>query len=157
MSGQDADDRRRSWTILAFASAAFFALFVFGLGMTSLATGEPVIAEEGLSQVPGVAGTILCLGAFATVTASALRHGWAGVGSAFAAGAAAAGGYGLGVAAGAVVAGVDAFRAATIAVAVVLSWVGLVIVAVGVVAGAGAAVAARSDPGVARWPWEKDE
>ncbi|MFC0196974.1 hypothetical protein ACFFIR_08870 [Microbacterium arthrosphaerae] len=46
---------------LAFATIAFVALTIFGLGMTSLATGEDVIATPGLGQVPGIAG-VICAG-----------------------------------------------------------------------------------------------
>jgi hypothetical protein len=50
---------------LAFATIAFAALTIFGLGMTSLATGEDVIATPGLGQVPGIAGIVCATLAFA--------------------------------------------------------------------------------------------
>ncbi|WP_239066239.1 hypothetical protein [Microbacterium hibisci] len=50
---------------LAFATIGFAALAIFGLGMTSLATGEDVIATPGLGQVPGIAGMVCALLAFA--------------------------------------------------------------------------------------------
>ncbi len=50
---------------LAFATIGFSALTIFGLGMVSLAIGEDVIATPGLGQVPGIAGVILAVLAFA--------------------------------------------------------------------------------------------
>lgn len=50
---------------LAFATMAFAAFTIFGLGMTTLATGEDVIEAPGLGQVPGVVGVTLAILAFA--------------------------------------------------------------------------------------------
>jgi hypothetical protein len=50
---------------LAFATIGFVALTIFGLGMTSLATGEAVIATPGLGQTPGIAGLVCATLAFA--------------------------------------------------------------------------------------------
>lgn len=50
---------------LAFATMGFIALLIFGLGMTSLATGEDVIASPGLGQAPGIAGVVCATLAFA--------------------------------------------------------------------------------------------
>lgn len=55
----------RPVTALAFATVGFVALAIFGLGMTSLATGQDIIATPGLGQVPGVAGMMLATAAFA--------------------------------------------------------------------------------------------
>lgn len=55
----------RPITALAFATAGFVALTIFGLGMTSLATGEAVIATPGLGQIPGATGFVLTTLAFA--------------------------------------------------------------------------------------------
>jgi hypothetical protein len=148
---------RRAWTIVAFATAGFFALLVFALGMASLFTGDAVIDEPGLGPVPGIIGTIAALGGFVAVTTPALLRGAAGVGQALGGGAAAAAGYCAGVLVGGVVIGVDPLRALAIAGAVLLSWVSVTIAVTGVIAGAGAAVAARAGPGVPRWPWERDD
>ena len=50
---------------LAFATLGFVALLIFGLGMTSLATGQDVIATRGLGQVPGITGVVCATLAFA--------------------------------------------------------------------------------------------
>jgi hypothetical protein len=150
-------DTRRAWTIVAFATAGFFALLVFALGMASLLTGDAVIDEPGLGPVPGIIGTIAALGGFVAVTAPALLRGGAGVGQALGGGAAGAAAYCTGVLVGGVAIGTDPLRALAIAGAVLLSWVSVTIAVAGILAGAGAAVAARSGPGVPRWPWERDD
>jgi hypothetical protein len=55
----------RPLTALAFATVGFVALAIFGLGMTSLATDEDVIATPGLGQIPGATGFLLATLAFA--------------------------------------------------------------------------------------------
>lgn len=55
----------RPLTALAFATIGFVALVIFALGMTSLATGEDVIATPGLGQIPGASGVVLATLAFA--------------------------------------------------------------------------------------------
>jgi hypothetical protein len=55
----------RPLTALAFATIGFVALAIFGLGMTSLAIGEDVIATPGLGQIPGATGVVLATLAFA--------------------------------------------------------------------------------------------
>lgn len=149
--------RRRSWGILAFALAAFFALIVFALGMLSLLTGDAVIAEPGLGQLPGIAGTLAALVGFAAVTAPALRGGWTGFGQAVGAGIAAGAAYCAGVLTGCLVVGVDPLRAAGIAGGLLVSWVAPAIAVAGALTGVGVAALVRAGPGGARWPWEKDE
>ncbi|WOQ69328.1 hypothetical protein RYJ27_11595 [Microbacterium limosum] len=156
-AGADPGRRGRERAILAFATAGFFALLVFALGMVSLLTGEAVIAEPGLGQAPGILGTILAVAGFAAVTAWALPRGRAGAGSAVLTGLVAAASYCVGVAVGATVTGTDPLRALGIGASLAVSWVAAVIVIAGALAGAGAAVAARSGPGVPRWPWERDD
>ena len=55
----------RPVTALAFATAGFVALAIFGLGMTSLATSQDIIATPGLGQIPGITGMVLATLAFA--------------------------------------------------------------------------------------------
>ncbi|MFE5407359.1 hypothetical protein [Microbacterium sp. NPDC056569] len=50
---------------LVFATMGFVALLIFGLGMTSLATSQDVIATPGLGQVPGITGVVCATLAFA--------------------------------------------------------------------------------------------
>ena len=55
----------RPGVALAFATASFIALLIFGLGMLSLFIGEDVIEAPGLGQVPGVLAVALATVAFA--------------------------------------------------------------------------------------------
>ena len=50
---------------LAFATIGFIALTICGLGITSLVSGEDVIATPGLGQIPGAAGVVCATLAFA--------------------------------------------------------------------------------------------
>src|SRR5690242_9666373 len=73
-SPQDDGGPVRPLTALAFATAGFVALLIFGLGMVSLAAGEDVIATRGLGQAPGVLGTILATAGFAAALWAAVRR-----------------------------------------------------------------------------------
>jgi hypothetical protein len=53
---------------------AFAAFTIFGLGMTSLATGEDVIEAPGLGQVPGIVGVVLAVVVFAGGLWAAIAH-----------------------------------------------------------------------------------
>src|SRR5688572_5887709 len=64
----------RPLTALAFATAAFVALLIFGLGMVSLATNEDVIATPGLGQTAGIVATTLTVAAFAGGLWAAVRR-----------------------------------------------------------------------------------
>lgn len=70
----------RPLTALAFTTIGFVALVIFGLGMTSLATGEDVIDTPGLGQAPGVTGVVLATAAYAAALWAAI--GRSGRGSA---------------------------------------------------------------------------
>ena len=144
-------DRRRSLTILAFATVGFIALLIAGLGIVSLALDAAVIAGRGLTQLPGILGSLIAMLGFATVTYPALVRR-ASVGMAFLAGVTAAVGYAV----GALISGVDPLRALGVAGSVAASWPALVIVFAGAVSSAIALALVRADPGGARWPWERD-
>lgn len=155
MARAGAADGRRELTILVFAAVGFAALVISGLGIVSLLLDTAVIVERGMTQLPGIFGTVFAiLGFAATAYPALLRRG--SVGMALLAGVAAAVGYVVGVAVGALVAGSDPFRALGVAGDVAVSWPIIVIVGAGVVSAALALVAVRSGPGVARWPWERD-
>lgn len=62
----------RPLTALAFTTIGFVALVIFGLGMTSLATGEDVIDTPGLGQAPGVTGVVLATAAYAAALWAAI-------------------------------------------------------------------------------------
>jgi cation transport ATPase len=156
MADEGAADRRRSLTIVALATIGFVALLIAGLGVVSLALDTAVIAEPGMTQVPGILGTVCALIGFAAVTYPALRRR-ASVGMALLAGLAASVAYAIGVAAGAVVAGIDPLRALWVAGGIAASWPTLVIVGAGVLSAAIALAVVRTGPGGARWPWERPE
>ncbi|WP_458040740.1 MULTISPECIES: hypothetical protein [Bacteria] len=156
MDEAGAADRRRPLTILAFTAVAFVALLVFGLGVTSLMLNQAVIAEPGLSQAPGIVGTILATVGFSAVCYPGL-HARAGTGAAVLSGIAAAAGYVVGVAFGAFFAGADPLLALGVAAGLAVSWPALVVGVAGVVAAASALAIVRAGPGGARWPWERDE
>lgn len=148
-------DRRRSLTIASFATVGFVALLISGLGIVSLALDSAVIAEPGMTQVPGILGTVTALVGFATVTYPALVRR-ASLGMALLAGVVSAFGYVLGVAVGAIISGIDPLRALGVAGGIAVSWPVLVIVAAGVLASALALAVMRAGPAGARWPWERD-
>lgn len=147
-------DGRRSLTIAVFASVGFAALVIAGLGIVSLLLDTAVIVQRGMTQLPGIFGTVFAILGFAAVIHPALLRR-AGVGMAVLAGLAAAVAYVIGAAAGALVSGVDPLRAIGVAGGIAASWPMLVIVAAGVVSAALALVVVRSGPGAARWPWER--
>ncbi len=154
MAHPGATDGRRSLTILAFAAVGFAALVISGLGVVSLLLDAPVIAERGMTQLPGILGTVFAILGFAVVAYPALLR-QANIGMALLAGVTAAVGYVIGVVVGALLSGADPFRALSVAGGVAVSWPMIVIVLAGVVAAAFALVAVRSGPGGARWPWER--
>lgn len=156
MADASAADRRRSLTILAFAAVGFGALLISGLGIVSLALDTAVIAEPGMTQLPGILGTVFAILGFAAVTYPALVRR-ASVGMAFLAGIAATVGYVVGVALGALISGIDPLRALGVAGGIAVSWPTPVIVVAGVISAAIALAAVRAGPGGARWPWERPE
>lgn len=156
MAQPSATDEPRSLTILVFAAVGFAALVISGLGVVSLLLDAPIIAERGMTQLPGIFGTVFAILGFAAVAYPALRRR-ASVGMAVLAGIVAAAGYAVGVAVGAVVAGADPFRALSVAGDVAVSWPMIVIVVAGLVSAALALVVVRSGPGAARWPWERTD
>lgn len=156
MDEAGAADRRRSLTILAFAAVGFVALLIFGLGVMSLALNAAVISEPGMTQLPGILGTVLAVIGFAAVTYPALLRR-ASLGLAVLAGLTAALGYMVGVALGALVFGIDPLRAFGVAAGLAVSWPAPVIAVAGIVSAAAALAVVRAGPGGARWPWERDE
>ena len=156
MDDAGASDRRRALAVLAFAAVAFVALLIFGLGVASLLLDQAVNAEPGMSQAPGIAGTVVATLGFVLVVWPALRAK-GGAGRAVLAALAAAFGYVAGFAAGALGAGSDPFRALAVAGALAVSWPPAVIAVAALVSAAGALVAVRAEPGGARWPWEREE
>lgn len=146
----------RPLTALAFATAAFVALLIFGLGMVSLATGEDVIATPGLGQAPGILATILTIAVFAASLWAAVRRSqpsfW---GSAWTT-AACFLAYTGGVWFGAVATGADLAVAAAVAGRIATSWFGFAVAAAAFVSSWGGIALVRTRARRPRWPWEDE-
>jgi hypothetical protein len=147
-------DRVRPSVALWLTTAGFVALLIFGLGMTSLALDEDVIAVPGLGQIPGVIGTVLATGAFCATLAIALRHRhpsyWTAAIAAVVVGLA----FPLGVWIGAVAGGADLAAAAGAAGGLLTSWFGVVTAAVAFVCAWAGVALIRTRAQRPRWPWE---
>lgn len=146
----------RPVTALVFATAAFVALLIFGLGMTSLILGEDVVATPGLGQVPGIVATVLATAGFAGGLWAAVRRApasyWGSAWTAVAAYLAFVGGLWL----GAVGTGADLAVAAAIAGRVATTWFGVVVAAAAFIAAWGGVALVRTRAGRPRWPWEDE-
>ncbi len=142
---------------LAFAVLGFVALMIFGLGMTSLATGTDVISTPGFGQFPGIFGPVFAAVAFAGVLWAFIRGDhpsfWGAVVVAIAAFLA----YLLGVAIVAVIVGVDPAAAAGTVGQLATSWYGLVVFCAALVAGWSGIALVRTHADRPRWPWENRE
>jgi hypothetical protein len=144
----------RPLVALAFATAAFVALLIFGLGMTSLLLDEDVIAVRGLGQLPGIVGTIAATGAFALSLWIALRRQHPPLSGAAVSMIATALAYPAGVWFGALLTDAALGTAASAAGGVLLSWFEVVIAAAAFgCAWAGIALT-RTHASRPRWPWE---
>ena len=144
---------------LAFASMAFAALVIFGLGMTSLATGEAVIATPGLGQVPGIAGVVCALLAFAGGLWAAIgraeeRHPsfWGAAWTTAASFLTYIGGVWL----GALFTGADLGVATGVAGRLATSWFGLAVAASAFVCAWSGIALVRTRARRPRWPWEDE-
>lgn len=142
---------------LAFSLVGFVALLIFGLGMTSLATNQDVIATRGLGQLPGILGPVLASAAFAAAT-------WAGVTrprpsfvSALWIAVAAFLADLLGIGIGVLVAGVDPLVAMGVVGRMATTWFGAVVAGAALVAGWCAIALVRTRARRPRWPWERDD
>ncbi len=141
---------------LVFATAAFVALLIFGLGMTSLALGEDVVATPGLGQIPGITATVLATAAFAGGLWAAVRRPPASYwGSAWTT-AATFLGYLGGLWFGAVATGAGLAVAVAIAGRIATSWFGLVVAGAALVCAWGGIALVRTRASRPRWPWEDE-
>lgn len=148
--------RVRPLTALAFATAAFVALLIFGLGMVSLVLGEDVIETPGLGQIPGIAAVVLATVAFALGLWAALRRPHPSFWGAAWTMAATYLAYLAGVWFGAVATGADLAVAVAVAGRIATSWFGAVIAGAAVVAAWGGIALVRTDASRPRWPWEDE-
>ncbi len=148
--------RVRPLTALAFATATFVALLIFGLGMVSLLIGEDVIQTRGLGQIPGILATVVATAAFAGGLWAALRRphpsfwgaAWTTAGTFLA--------YLAGLWFGAVATGADLAVAVAVAGRTATTWFGVVIAGAALVASWGAIALVRTDASRPRWPWEDE-
>ena len=146
----------RPLTALAFATAAFVALLIFGLGMLSLLLNQDVIEAPGLGQAPGILAIVFATAGFAAGLWAAvrMRHpsfwgaGWTTAGTFLA--------YLAGVWFGAVVTGADLAVAASVAGRIATSWFGVVIAAAALVCAWGGIALVRTGASRPRWPWEDE-
>lgn len=146
----------RPATAVVFATAAFVALLIFGLGMTSLAWGQDVIATRGLGQVPGIVATVAGTAAFAaglwvTVRSEPVTY-WGSAWTTAATFLAYLGGLWF----GALVTGAGLGVAAAIAGRIATTWFGLVIAVAAFVCAWGGIALVRTRAGRPRWPWEDE-
>lgn len=156
---------------LAFALLGFVALMIFGLGMTSLATGTDVISTPGFGQFPGIFGPVFAAVAFAGVlwafvrTASPRPAGaspraagrggppsfWGALVVAIAAFLA----YLMGVGVVAMIVGADPAAAVGTVGSLATDWYGLVVFGAALIAAWAGIALVRTHADRPRWPWEK--
>lgn len=142
---------------VALTLVAFVALVVFGLGMTSLVTASDVITAPGFGVLPGIVGVATAAGAFAAVTAPAVRGPhpsyltslWAAIACYLA--------YLAGVWGAALIGGVDPAVATAAAGRLALGWWAPIVAAAGFVCAWSAVALRRTRARRPRWPWERDE
>jgi hypothetical protein len=146
----------RPLVALAFATAAFIALLIFGLGMLSLALGEDVIESRGLGQIPGILAVTVSTAAFALSLWAAVRMRSPSFWGAAWTTAATLMGYLLGVWFGAVATGADLAVATAVAGRIATTWFGVVVAGAALVASWGGIALVRTRAQRPRWPWEDE-
>jgi hypothetical protein len=146
----------RPITALAFATASFVALLIFGLGMTSLLLGEDVIEVSGLGQLPGIIATVFATAAFAGGLWAAVRMRHPSFWGAAWTTAATFLAYLVGVWFGAEATGADLAVAAAVAGRIATTWFGAVIAGAALVAAWGGIALVRTGASRPRWPWEDE-
>ncbi|GAA1861313.1 hypothetical protein ACFQZV_00090 [Microbacterium koreense] len=140
-----------------FATTGFFALFILGLGVVTLATETDVVTAPGLGQVPGVFASLSATGVFALALATVVRsvrpHAVNALWIGLAVGLAYIGGLWV----GAVFTGASLGTATGVAARIATGWFGVAVVAAAVVAAGGGIALARTRRRRPRWPWERNE
>ncbi|HET6302957.1 hypothetical protein [Microbacterium sp.] len=142
---------------LAFATVAFIALEIAGLGIATLILDEDVVAASGLGPWPAIASTGLATIVFAAGLALALRAvppsywsaAWIALATALA--------YVAGAWFGCLFAGADLAVAGSVAGRIATSWFGVVVLAAAAVSAWGGVALTRTRAHRPRWPWEDDE
>ncbi|NYE21348.1 hypothetical protein [Microbacterium immunditiarum] len=142
---------------LAFATVAFIALEIAGLGMASLLLDEDVVASSGLGPWPAIASTGLATIVFGAGLALALRPDppsyWSAAWIALATALAYVGGAWFGC----LFAGADLAVAGSVAGRIATSWFGVVVLAAAAVSAWGGIALTRTRARRPLWPWEDDE
>ncbi len=146
----------RPLVALAFTTAAFIALLIFGLGMLSLALGEDVIEAPGLGQIPGILAVALSTAAFAGSLWAAVRMPSPSFWGAAWTTAATFIGYLVGMWFGAVATGADLAVATAVAGRIATTWFGVVVAGAALVASWGGIALVRTRAQRPRWPWEDE-
>ncbi|MEZ3159085.1 hypothetical protein AB1K54_00920 [Microbacterium sp. BWT-B31] len=140
---------------VVFATIAYVALEIAGLGMTSLLLDEDVIAASDLGPLPGVVGTCLATVVFVVGLALSLRPArasfWGALWTALATALAYVAGAGL----GALLAGSGLAVAAAAAGRIVTGWFGVVVLVSAFVSAWGGIALTRTRAHRPQWPWEQ--
>lgn len=147
----------RPLVALALALAAFVALVVFGLGMTSLITASDPIATPGLGPLPGVIGVAAAAAALIGVLLPALRAAHPSYSSALWAALAAYLAYLAGVWLTALLVGTDPAAATAVVGRLAIGWWAPIVAASAAICAWAAVALRRTRAHRPRWPWEDEE
>jgi hypothetical protein len=140
---------------LAFAVLGFVALMIFGLGMTSLATGTDVISTPGFGQFPGIFGPLFAAIAFAGVLWAFVRAPHPSFWGALVVAIAAFLAYLVGVGVVAMIVGADPAAAVGTVGSPATGWYGLVVFGAALIAAWAGIALVRTQADRPRWPWER--
>ena len=147
----------RPLVALAFATTAFVALLIFGLGMLSLLLDDDVIATRGVGQTAGIAATVSAVAAFAGGLWIAVRSERPSYGNALWITALVFLAYLAGMWVGAVGSGVSLGTATGVVGRVATTWFGVVIAGAALACSWGGIALVRTRARRPRWRWEDDE
>ncbi|WP_194765103.1 hypothetical protein [Microbacterium sp. UFMG61] len=142
---------------LVLATVGFFALAVFGLGALTIATDTDIIAVEGLGQIPGAAGMLVAVLAFALGLWVALRREHPSFLSVPGIGVGVGLAHLVAVWVGVVLGTGDLVVATAVAGDLVRGGASLVLLLVAAVAAWGGIALRRTRTSHPQWPWEKDD
>jgi hypothetical protein len=142
---------------LVLATVGFFALAVFGLGALTIATDTDIIPVEGLGQIPGAAGMVVAVLAFALGLWTALRREHPSFLSVPGIGVGVGLAHLVAVWVGVVLGTGDLVVATAVAGDLVRGGASLVLLLVAAVAAWGGIALRRTRASHPQWPWEKDD
>ncbi|MFE1645912.1 hypothetical protein [Microbacterium sp. P01] len=142
---------------LVFSLVGFFALAIFGFGMTSLITDSDVIAVEGLGPIPGVFALVCAAGGFAGSLWLGIRSVHPSYVVALPVAIASFLFYLVGLGFGALVGDAGLVQAVAAVGGVATSWFGMVVAVTGLVCAAGGVALVRPRTARPHWPWENGD